>query len=129
MRAVVDTNVLIHAYFSDAERHDEARKLLISLDKWIIPFVVVVELFWFSRGAGLDAKRTRDLILTYLADKRAELAYNELDEIFDSLVCEDPLDWEDELILSIAEREGVPLATFDGKMRDKAGGRGILVIP
>ncbi len=125
----MDTNVLIYAYFSDEEKHDEARKLLFSLDKWIIPLIVVVELFWFSRGAGLDSKRTRDLILTYLADKRAELAHNELDEILDSLSFDDPLDWEDELILSIAEREGIPLATFDSNMRGKAEERGVQVIP
>ncbi len=129
MRAVVDTNVLIYAYFRDAERHEDARKLLSSLDNWIIPLVVVVELFWFGRGAGLDAKRTRDLILTYLMDRRVELAHNELDEILDSLSCEDPLEWEDELILSIADREGVPLATFDSEMRERAKRRGIQVIP
>jgi len=129
LRAVVDTNVLIYAYFRDAERHEDARKLLSSLDNWIIPLVVVVELFWFGRGAGLDAKRTRDLILTYLMDRRVELAHNELDEILDSLSCEDPLEWEDELILSIADREGVPLATFDSEMRERAKRRGIQVIP
>ncbi len=129
MRAVLDTNVLIYAYFSDAEKHEDARKLLTSLDGWVIPFIVLVELFWFGRGAGLDTKRTRDLILAYIMDRRAELAHNDLDELLDSLSCEDPLDWEDELILSIADREGVPLATFDAEMRNKAKMRGIQVIP
>ncbi len=129
MRAVLDTNVLIYAYFSDAEKHEDARKLLASLDGWVIPFIVLVELFWFGRGAGLDTKGTRDLILTYVMDRRAELAHNDLDELLDSLSCEDPLDWEDELILSIADREGIPLATFDAEMRDKAEIRGIQVIP
>lgn len=128
-RAVLDTNVLVHAYFTDAREHEVAMKILKSLDVWLIPFIAVVELFWFGRGAGLDVKGLRNLIFTYLLDKKAKLLQNDIDDLLDSLTCQDPLEWEDELILTVAEREGVPLATFDSGMREKARERGISTIP
>lgn len=69
-RAVIDTNVLIFAHFEDSEYHEEARKILSSLNEWIIPFIVVIELLWFSRGTGLNGKRRRNLILSILTDSR-----------------------------------------------------------
>ncbi len=129
MRGLLDTNVLIYAYFIDTKKHGIARRILNSLDEWLVPYIVLVELVWFGRGAGLDDKRIRDMTLTFLSDNRFRLIHNELEEIVDSLAVENPLDWEDELIILIAERMGVPLVTFDENMREKAKRRSIQLIP
>ena len=127
-RAIIDTNVLIYAYFEDSREHEKAKRVLSSLETWMIPFISIVELFWFSRGIGLGAKESRDLLLRYLLDKRTKILYSSLENIVDSLVIEDPLDWEDELILLIAEEQGVPIATFDERLKRKAGKRGIPLV-
>ncbi len=128
-RAVIDTNVFIFAFFRDQENHTKAANLLSELGTWIIPHIVVVELFWFSRGAGLRVKDARDLILTFVLDDKAEVVAHPIEDIIDSLLIEDPLRWEDELILLMAEREGVPVATFDDDLRRRSISRGVPVIP
>ncbi len=127
--AVLDTNVLIYAYFEDAKEHERAKKTLNSLESWVIPFIVMVELFWFARGIGLGIKESRNLLMRYLIDNRVHLSPHSEEDLADSLVIEDPLDWEDELILLVAEKEGIPIATFDNKLRKKASERGIAIIP
>ncbi len=121
--------MLIYAYFEDfKEEHEKAKRILNSLETWMIPFISLVELFWFSRGIGLGTKESRDLLLRYLVDKRTHILHSSLEDVIDSLTIEDPLDWEDELILLMADEQGVPIATFDGKMREKARKRGIQLI-
>ncbi len=128
-RAVIDTNVLIFAFFRDQEKHTKAINLLSELSIWIIPQIVIVELFWFARGVGLGIKDARDLILTFVLDDKAEVVAHPIEDIIDSLLIEDPLRWEDELILLLAEREGIPIATFDDDLRKASTSRGIPVIP
>ncbi|MEM0017061.1 MAG: PIN domain-containing protein [Candidatus Korarchaeum sp.] len=127
-RAVIDTNVIIFAHFEDSKYHKEARKILHSLEEWILPFIVIVELFWFSRGANLNEKSRRSLLLSVLSDPRVRISHNEPEELMESVLAEDPLEFEDELILQQAEREGVPLATFDRSLAERARVRGIEVI-
>ncbi len=121
--------MLIYAYFEDTDEHERAKRILGSLETWMIPFISLIEIFWFSRGIGLGIKGSRDLLLRYLLDERTHIVYNSVDDVIDSLVVEDPLDWEDELILLIAEEQGVPIATFDTKLRAKAEKRNIPLIP
>ncbi len=120
--------MLIYAYFEDSKEHEKAKKILSSLETWMIPFISIVELFWFSRGIGLGARKSRDLLLKYLLNRRTEILHNSLEDIVDSIAVEDPLDWEDELILLMADKQGVPIATFDEKLRKKAKERGISLI-
>ncbi len=121
--------MLIYAYFEDTDEHERAKRILGSLETWMIPFISIIELFWFSRGIDLGIKGSRDLLLRYLLDGRTRIIYNSVDDVLDSLMIEDPLDWEDELILLIAEEQGVPIATFDTKLRAKAKERNIPLIP
>jgi len=121
--------VLIYAYFEDTKEHERAKKILNSLESWVIPFIVMVELFWFARGIGLGIKESRNLLMRYLMDDRVHLLPHPEEDLADSLVIENPLDWEDELILLVAEREGIPIATFDNKLRKKASERGVAIIP
>jgi len=43
MKALIDTNVLVYDTFEDSIYHAEAKKLLDSLDRWIIPSIVIHE--------------------------------------------------------------------------------------
>ncbi len=127
-RAIVDTNVLIFAHFKDTKYHEEAKRILSSLDEWIIPFIVLVELFWFTRGAGLDEKSRKNLMLSLLMNRRVRISNSELEDLLESVILEDPLEFEDELILQQAEREGLPIVTFDSSLAERAKKRGIRVV-
>jgi len=127
-RAIVDTNVLIFAHFKDTKYHEEAKRILSSLDEWIIPFIVLVELFWFTRGAGLDEKSRKNLMLSLLMNRRVRISNSELEDLLESVILEDPLEFEDELILQQAEREGLPIVTFDSSLAERARKRGIRVV-
>lgn len=128
-RAVIDTNVIIYAYFEDSKYHKEARKILRSLKEWIVPFIVIVELFWFSRGANLNEKSRKGLLMSLLSNPRVKISHNQLEELMESVMVEDPLEFEDELILQQAERERVPIVTFDRYLAERARSRGLEVIP
>jgi predicted nucleic acid-binding protein len=127
-RAIIDTNVLIFAHFKDTKYHEEARRILSSLEEWVIPFIVFVELFWFTRGAGLDEKSRKNLLLSLLMNRRVKVSNNEPEDLMESAMLEDPLEFEDELILQQAEREGLPIVTFDNSLAERAKKRGISVI-
>ena len=49
MKALIDTNVLVYDTFEDSIYHAEAKKLLDSLDRWIIPSIVIHEYVWVMR--------------------------------------------------------------------------------
>ena len=70
-RAVVDTNVIIYDYVKDSELHSRAEEILNSLDKWVIPAIVVYEFVWFLKGMGLEGM-LRD-VLEYIRDEKAEV--------------------------------------------------------
>ncbi len=127
-RAIIDTNVLIFAHFKDTKYHEEAKRILSSLDEWIIPFIVLVELFWFTRGAGLDEKSRKNLMLSLLMNRRVRISNSELEDLLESVMLEDPLEFEDELILQQAEREGLTIVTFDSSLAERAKKRGIRVV-
>lgn len=54
MEAIIDTNVIIFDLFTDSEFHNEASMPLNSLEKWLIPPIVIHELIrFFLEGMGL----------------------------------------------------------------------------
>ncbi len=128
--AVVDTNVLVYDAFTDQSLHGRARSLLDSLDSWVIPTIVLIELAWFARGAGLGEREARRLVLGYALSDRAEVVEITADDLVDALAsAPSMMDLEDELILCVAERLQLPLATFDSRLRRRAHGRGVSLIP
>jgi hypothetical protein len=70
-KAVIDTNVLIYDYVEDSERHKEAEEILDSLEKWIIPTIVIHEVIWFLKGIGLDSRL--DDVIAYIQHQKAEI--------------------------------------------------------
>ena len=128
--AVVDTNVLVYDAFTDQPLHGRARSLLDSLESWVIPTIVLVELAWFARGAGLPDREARRLVLGYALSDRAEVVEVTADDLVDALAsAPSMMDLEDELILCVAERLQLPLATFDSRLRERARERGIPLLP
>ena len=127
-KAVIDTNVLIYAHFRDQALHQEAESLLNKLNEWLIPTLVIHELVWFCRGAGLSEKEAISLIASLITSRKFRII-----EIKPELLVESLLsgleDWEDNLILLISEEMRVPLATFDAELRREALRRGIDVLP
>lgn len=128
--AVIDTNVLVYDAFVDQPMHQDAKALLDSLDEWVIPSIVLIELTWFARGAGLTLRDARSLILGYALSKKAKIVEISQEDLVDALTSVSNLSkLEDALILCVAERMKLPLATFDGEMRKRAAERGVDVIP
>jgi len=128
--AVIDTNVLVYDAFVDQPMHRDAKDLLDSLDERVIPSIVLIELIWFARGAVLTLRDARSLILGYALSKKARIVEISREDLVDALTSVSNLsELEDELILCVAERMKLPLATFDGEMRNRATERGVAVIP
>ncbi len=55
-KAIVDTSVIIYDYVEDSEYHKRAEELLDSLDRWVIPVIVVHEIMSFLKGMKLEDK-------------------------------------------------------------------------
>lgn len=134
LEAVVDTNVLIYDTFSDSLYHREAALLLESLDSWLVPLIVVYEYVWFMRGLSIDASTVRKKVLEYVAGERAMVASESIDEVrwaLNAVAEEGPsiARFNDKVVLSVAARRGLRLATFDRRLRRQAESIGIEVLP
>ncbi len=129
MEAVIDTNVLVYAAFSDQAEHEEAISLLGGLKGWYIPTIAILEFLWFLRGAGVRWKEARRLLLGLLSRDEVEVVPTTAEDLMDAVIrSEDPGEVEDEAILAAAERLFLPVATFDGDMANKARARGLGVV-
>lgn len=128
--AVVDTNVLVYDAFTDQPLHGRARELLDSIEVWVVPAIVLVELAWFARGAGLGDGDARRLVLGYALSERTRVVELTVDDLVDALASTAPMsDLEDELVLITCERLRLPLATFDRGLRRRAREGGIPLLP
>mgnify|MGYP001773005003 CR=1 FL=1 len=131
VRAVVDTNVIIYDYVEDSDLHSRAEEILDSLERWVIPAVVVYEFVWFLKGMGLE-KALPD-VLGYLSNEKAEVACDCPENLMDAakMVTAESLSlsgFKDMVILSHAIRGKLPLATFDKKLTKVAKRYGVDVI-
>ncbi|MEM3677057.1 MAG: PIN domain-containing protein [Candidatus Bathyarchaeia archaeon] len=134
MKAVLDTNILIYDSFEDSVFHMEARRLLDELEEWVIPCIVVHEYVWFMKGLGVDIKDVLEKVKEYLLHVKGFLASEEEGDIVRSLgmVYSEGLSlskFNDKLILTIALREKIPIATFDAKLRGQALRKGLATLP
>lgn len=130
-RAVVDTNVIIYDYVEDSELHSRAEEILDSLNKWVIPAIVVYEFVWFLKGMGLEGM-LRD-VFEYLRNEKAEVVCDCPENLKSAadLVAREGLslsEYKDMVILSHAIRGRIPLVTFDKKLAKIAKKYGVEVI-
>ncbi|NJE60442.1 PIN domain-containing protein [Thermococcus sp. 21S7] len=128
--AVVDTNVLLYSINRSSERYEEARRLVNSLDRIVLPTIVVYEFVWNLAVGGLspgEAERTLSKILlnerVALADDRQYLL--SAFELFGDLGLKH---YNDSVILATARDIGT-IATYDKKLRNRAAKLGIKLLP
>jgi len=126
--AVVDTSVL-HAYLRQEDPfHEAAEALLDTLDVLVVPSIVFHELVWSMRRR-LGRSAAREAAERLLA--RQELRYEPVvaDDVVFALI--DTRHYQDLLVVSVARRLSLPLATLDHGMARLARrhGVGLVAVP
>jgi len=134
VRAVIDTNVLIYDTFEDSIYHTEAKNLLDKLDEWIIPAIVVHEYVWVLKSLGIAVEDVLYKIDEYLTHHKTKLMRESEKVVLSALniIVKERINlsrYNDKVILSLAVEEGVPLATFDERLRKQAANIGIMTLP
>ncbi|ADC65023.1 PilT protein domain protein [Ferroglobus placidus DSM 10642] len=134
MRAIIDTNVLVYDTFEDSEYHKEARRLLNGLDIWMIPTIVLHEYVWVLKALNVNPNDVLYKVEEYCSHYKSKIISERLSDVTYALetVASEGLSlsrYNDKVILSIAVREKVNLATFDEKLRKQALSKGVNVIP
>lgn len=132
--AVIDTSVLVYDTFEDSLYHEAAARLLDSLDRWLIPLIVVYEYVWFLKGLNVRPADARDKLLEYITGEKCLLVREGADEIrwAFSRIVEEELSlarFNDAVVLSVAIRRGASLASFDAKLRKQAAKLGVNLLP
>jgi uncharacterized protein len=118
---VIDTNVLIFDTFEDSELHAEAASGLDSIGRWCIPGMAFHELLWFFRGRGLQLSKARTKAEEYLTNEKSVYAPCTPDDIrFATRLMRSYREYNDLVILSVAERMGLPLFSFDEALKEMA---------
>ncbi|MEM1598487.1 MAG: PIN domain-containing protein [Pyrobaculum sp.] len=123
--AVVDTNALVYYVVEDSPHHAESVEKLDALEKWHLPTVVVHELAWFFKKTAPD--KGAEVL-------RALLHYEKV-----VVHCEDVatlrraasaglVHYNDAVVLYTARRLGLPVVTFDEKMKKRAEALGVSVL-
>jgi len=122
--AVVDTSVL-HAYLVEEDvLHPLAAGLLEALKELVAPSIVVHELVWsLRRRLGPGAAGSR---VGWLLAGRLHVEPVVLEDVWFAL--RDPRRYEDLLVVAVARRMGLPLATLDEAMAKLASQYGVEVL-
>ena len=128
-RTVIDTNVFIYAVLQDSEFHNKARDFLSSQEKWIVPSIVLYELYWFFSDRNFEKDEIESVIRSIIDSRRSVIVGDTGKFTKRALELTDkPGRFSDMVILAVAEKYGV-LATYDKKLRKKAVSLGLLVYP
>ena len=133
MKAVIDTNVLVYDTFEDSIYHEKAKKLLDSLDKWVLPLLVVHEYVWVLKSLDVGIEDTIYKVEEYVRHHKTELTAESPEDVLRGLeiILKEGLSmsrYNDKVILSVAARVGT-LATFDEKLRKQATVAKLNVLP
>jgi predicted nucleic acid-binding protein len=131
---VIDTNILIYDTFEDSLHHKEAAKLLDELDRWLIPLIVLYEFIWFLKGLSVSVIDARDKLLEYTTCRNCAVIREGMEDVkwASSLLLEEKLSlsrFNDKIVLSLALHKGIPLATYDLKLRSQAAELGVPLLP
>ncbi len=126
---VIDTNVFIYATLKDSEFNDEARRLLASLERWIVPSIVLYELYWFFREKDYGREEITKVVASILNSPRTRVIGDGGKYTKRALeLTKNPRRFNDMVILATAE-EFKRLATYDRRLKKEAEGLGIKTIP
>ncbi|WP_297516608.1 PIN domain-containing protein [Thermococcus sp.] len=128
--AVVDTNVLLYSVNRSSERYEEARGIINSLDRIVLPTIVVYEFVWNLAVAGISAQEAERTLSKILLNERVALVDDRryllsAFELFGNLGLKH---YNDSVILAMAKEVGT-LASYDKKLRNRAREVGIKLLP
>lgn len=124
---VIDTNVFIYAVLQDSEFHQQARNLLASLERWIVPSIVIYELYWFFREEGYGSEEIGKVVKSIIDSQRSRIVGDNGGFTKRALeLTKNPARFNDMVILAVAEKYG-KLATYDRRLRKDAEDLGIEV--
>jgi len=134
MKLLPDTNVLIYETVEDSDHHEEACKILDRYSEIFIPSLIIHEYLWAALRLGINIKIVLTKIEEYLDDPRTYYFIEPLNVYRNavSMLLEDGKDYReinDYIILAVAYREKIVLATYDEDLRRAAIQRGVNVIP
>ena len=123
---VVDTNVLIFDTFEDSELHEAATRGLDSAEKWYIPGMAFHEFLWFFKGRDLKLADAKAKVEEYLTNEKSLFAPCTPDDIeFAVGRMKTYHEYNDLVILSVAERMKLPLFSYDENLKKKAARYGV----
>lgn len=118
---VLDTNVLIFDTFEDSEFHFEATRVLDSVERWCIPSMAFHEFLWFFKGRDFRLTEVKAKVEEYLTNEKSAFAACTLDDIqFAAERMKSYHEYNDLIILSVAERTKLPLLSFDANLKKMA---------
>ncbi|MDW8033841.1 MAG: PIN domain-containing protein [Nitrososphaerota archaeon] len=136
MRLLLDTNILVFDTIEDAEKHEDAAKLIDEAEVFYIPSIVIHEFIWIMlRRIGADPDFVRRKITEYLEeDPRSRYILE------DPLVIENalkalkkdgrtPVFVNDYIIMITASNLGLALATYDKELAEIAQAYNVKTIP
>ena len=124
--AIVDTSVL-HAYVAREDKlHPLAVALLSRIEQPVLPSIVVHELVWSLRRR-YGAERASQLASHALLVLGAQVEPVTLEDV--KFALQDAKRYQDLLVVSVARRMNLPLATFDAGMIRLAKRYNVALLP
>ena len=134
MRLLPDTNILIYETVEDSEHHEEVCRILDQAKEIFIPSIIIHEYLWVAPKIGIDIKTVFVKITEYLRDSRVYYFAESLDDYRSAIrmLLEDNKSYRelnDYIILAIAIKEKLILATYDYELKKAATRRGVRVVP
>lgn len=126
---VIDTNVFIYAVLQDSDFHNKARSILSSQEKWIVPSIVLYELYWFFRDRKFEKDEIEKVVRSIIDSHRNIIVGDNGRFTKRALELMDrPGRFNDMVILAVAEKYG-GLATYDRRLRKDAESLNLSVLP
>jgi predicted nucleic acid-binding protein len=94
---------------------------LDSIEKWCIPGMAFHEFLWFFKGRNLQLSRARTKAEEYMTNEKSVFAPCTPDDIrFATRLMKNYHEYNDLVILSVAERMGLPLFSYDEALKKMA---------
>lgn len=129
-----DTNVLVYDTLEDSDYHDMAVKVLDWASEIFIPPIVVHEYVWVMLKFSVAPRIVSSKVREYLEDPRTKTLDESINIIERALrMLEEekapPKDINDYIILSLALKNEMVLATFDKELKSIASKKGLKTVP
>ncbi|RLF61101.1 MAG: PIN domain nuclease [Thermoplasmata archaeon] len=133
MKALIDTNVLVYDTFEDGIYHKEAQKILDNLKEWIIPTIVLHEYVWFMKSINMSIEDCIEKVKEYIYDEKSKILCETQNDVIGSLriISKERLSlssYNDKVLLYLAKRYRLAIATFDEKLKKQAKKENLKVI-